>query len=159
MTYLYNGGNHVRAKRVKIVLVPYIARGFTLIELLVVMVILGITTSLLAPDMYSLLKLTQAKTEKTKIEALADLSIERSFFSASEVNLTFEENIVTVSQLTDNVSTPVIILKQVVSEYFVFEKTKIQIIHGEWLGPNTVSLAESPSKKLTDITLITTDVD
>jgi prepilin-type N-terminal cleavage/methylation domain-containing protein len=128
--------------------------GFTLIELLVVMVLLGLITSLLAPDMYSLLKRTQAKTELSKLRTLAQLSIERSFFSGSNLEIIFEENTVTINQLPDINAAEVTILKIITSEFFTFEDTIILISQGQWQGSKTVNLTKSPDDNLKQLVLL-----
>jgi len=134
------------------------AFGFTLIELLVVMVILGITSSLVAPNMYNIVKRTQAKTELEKIKAIASLSIEKSFFSASKITITFKEDTVEFSQQFNNsaLSTVVksIILRTIKSEYFTFEETHIVVLNGNWQGVTSVKLTKSPDNQLNKFTLV-----
>jgi len=131
--------------------------GFTLIELLVVMVLLGLTISLLAPDMYSLLKRSQAKTELSRIRTIAELSIERSFFASSNLEINFKENTVIINQLPDFNLTEVTILKTITSEFFTFEETNILISQGQWQGSKTVNLTKSPDDNLKQLVLLDED--
>lgn len=127
--------------------------GFTLIELLVVLVILGITSSLVAPDMYTIVKRTQAKTEIEKIKALAQLSVEQSFFSASQIDIVFKENIVKFIQ-TSHSSEDNKALKIVESNHFVFEEAQMAIHNGHWQGLKTVKILKSPDSNLKEFPLI-----
>lgn len=131
--------------------------GFTLIELLVVMMILGITSSLVAPDMFSIVKRSQAKTELEKIKALAELSIERSFFSASRLGIAFKDNTVVFSQLNDAITESNKILKTIESDFFTFEETNVVVNKGHWQGRYFVRLTKSPENKLTTLVLIDDD--
>jgi len=133
------------------------AFGFTLIELLVVMVILGITSSLVAPNMYSIVKRTQAKTELEKIKAIASLSIEKSFFSASKITITFKANTVEFSQQFNNsvlTTTKSKILRTIKSEYFTFEETRIVVLNGNWQGVTSIKLTKSPDNQLNEFALV-----
>ncbi|MBU2869355.1 prepilin-type N-terminal cleavage/methylation domain-containing protein [Colwellia sp. E2M01] len=128
--------------------------GFTLIELLVVMVILGITSSLVAPDMFAIVKRSQAKTELEKIKAIAALSIERSFFSSSKIAIKFSENKVTFSQNDNAVVPSNKTLKTIESSFFTFADTDIVIINGQWQGNEAVKITKSPENKLQEFVLI-----
>ncbi|MCJ8321001.1 MAG: prepilin-type N-terminal cleavage/methylation domain-containing protein [Colwellia sp.] len=127
--------------------------GFTLIELLVVMVILGITSSLVAPDMFSIMKRSQAKTELEKIKAITELSIERSFFSVSQLGITFIDNTVVFSQLKPSATVENKVLKTIESEFFTFEETHITINKGRWQGSHVVKLTKSPADKLKELVI------
>jgi type II secretion system protein H len=130
-------------------------RGFTLVELLVVMVILGLTSSLVAPDMFAIVKRSQANTELAKIKAITELSIERSFFAGNQVSITFKDNTVVFSQLDGSTVAKHKVLKTVTSEFFTFEDTVIRINKGKWQGKRLVALTKSPENKLTDFRLHT----
>lgn len=128
--------------------------GFTLIELLVVMVILGITSSLVAPDMYSIVKRSQAKTELAKIKAIVELSIERSFFSSSQIDIIFKDDTVAFSQLNRPIEKNNKVLKTIKSEFFTFEETHIIIKKGHWQGSNLVKMTKSSDNKLKAFVLL-----
>lgn len=128
--------------------------GFTLVELLVVMVILGLTSSLVAPDMFSMVKRSQAKTELEKIKAIAELSIERSFFASSKIEITFNDNTVVFSQLNNPIKKENKILRVIESEFFSFETSGVVINKGEWLGNHVIKLTKSPEGKLQEFSLI-----
>ena len=66
--------------------------GFTLIELLVVLVILGLSVSVVAPDMFKMLERVQKREEQMTISETLKLIKERSFFSASDYFITFKDN-------------------------------------------------------------------
>ncbi len=127
--------------------------GFTLIELLVVMVILGITSSLVAPDMFAIVKRSQAKTELAKIKAIAELSIERSFFSSSQMTISFKDNVVVFSVLNSAAEPENKVLKTIESEFFIFAETDIVITKGNWQGSHVVKITKSPANKLTEFVL------
>ncbi|XPF96142.1 type II secretion system protein [Colwellia sp. RE-S-Sl-9] len=127
--------------------------GFTLIELLVVMVILGLTSSLVAPDMFSIVKRAQAKTELEKIKAIAELSVERSFFSASTIDIIFKDNTVVFSQVNPLATEEINILREIESEFFIFEETHLVINNGRWIGSYNIKLVKSPENKLTTFAL------
>jgi prepilin-type N-terminal cleavage/methylation domain-containing protein len=131
--------------------------GFTLIELLVVMVILGITSSLVAPDLFSIVKRSQAKTELEKIKAISELSIERSFFAASQIGILFKDNTVIFSQLNQPVGIGNKVLKTITSEFFTFEETQVVINKGNWEGSALVKLTKSPDNKLKTFFLLKTN--
>jgi hypothetical protein len=118
------------------------------------MVLLGLTISLLAPDMYSLFERVQAKNELTKIKVVAELSVERSFFSGSNLEIIFEEKTVIISQVPDKNLTKPKILKKITSEFFTFEDTKILITQGIWNGSKVVNLTSSPHEKLNQLILL-----
>lgn len=119
------------------------------------MVILGITSSLIAPDMFSMVKRSQAKTELAKIKAIADLSIERSFFSASKFKITFKGNTILFSQVKDSKMLDDKILKTIESEFFTFEDRYIVINKGRWQGSHLVKVIKSPDNKLKELILFT----
>lgn len=127
--------------------------GFTLIELLVVMVILGLSSSLVAPDMFSIVKRAQAKTELEKIKAITELSVERSFFSASTIDIIFKDNTVVFSQVNPLAIEEISVLREIKSEFFVFEETHVVINNGIWIGSSNVKLVKSPENKLTTFAL------
>ena len=155
--------------------------GFTLIELLIVLVILGLSASLIVPDMYGMLKRSQAKTEIAKIKALATLSVERSFFGRATLELKFAGSRLEIKQLaTDDGDTNYAEdvddvddvddvedvedaediennlardLKELNSSYFVFAETTIKIVNGEWEGDKIVTLTASPDPQLTQLRL------
>ena len=129
-------------------------KGFTLIELLVVIVILGFSISLIAPDMYSLFNRVQAKNELSKIKVVAELSVEKSFFSGSNLEINFEENTVIIRHESDKSLIQPEILKKITSDFFTFEKTKIVISQGQWQGSKVVNLTSSPYKQLNQLTLL-----
>lgn len=133
---------------------PRIAKltGFTLIELLIVMVILGLSSALLVPDMFSMLQRAQAKSEIAKMRALATLSVEKSFFSGTTIDFQFEESTLTIKQEVEGGS-EARQLKVIESDYFVFEKTVISIVNGQWTGEKSVQLIGSPDNLLTELVL------
>lgn len=132
--------------------------GFTLIELLIVLVILGISMSLVAPDMFNTLQRSQAKNELLKYKAVAERSLEISFFSQSTLKLVFTEKkliIVTVPEGTeegDILTRP--IKKEYSSSFFVFEPKVFIINNGEWQGDATLVLKESPLVGTNELTLL-----
>lgn len=129
-------------------------QGFTLIELLVVLVIIGITISLIAPDMYKSLQQSQVKNEIAKINQLVDLSKERSFFSANIIELAFKENELVISEFTSKkMVSDKKELKRVLSSFFNFEETVINIQYGHWIGADRVNLVASPDESLTALVL------
>lgn len=128
--------------------------GFTLIELLVVLVILGITTSLVAPDMFAIVKRSQAKTELEKIKAIAELSVERSYFSASNITIEFKDNGVVFYQVTDGEIKPEKqILKAIESDVFIFESAKVAIVKGSLQGNPLIKITKSPDNNLNEFFL------
>ena len=66
--------------------------GFTLIELLVVLVILGLSVSVVAPDMFKMLERVQKREEQHTISETLKLLKERSFFSTHDYFITFKDN-------------------------------------------------------------------
>ncbi|GLX77589.1 hypothetical protein tinsulaeT_09290 [Thalassotalea insulae] len=131
----------------------YHSSGFTLIELMIVMLLLGVTTSLVAPDLYNNLQRSKLNTEKLKIRLLAELSVEHSFFSASELQISFEERTMSIHQLP-NESKKNKLLKKISSSYFDFEKTVITVSHGKWLGEKVVKFSQPFSEEIDSLRLI-----
>ncbi|WP_435235724.1 type II secretion system protein [Psychromonas sp. PT13] len=145
--------------------------GFTLIELLIVLVIMGLLASVLVPDMFGMLKRSEARTEIAKIKALTELSIERSFFGKSTIQLEFSSSEFKIIQLAeldnrtkqedteevDDVDEYARIdnrdLKALHSRYFQFEDTSIKIVNGEWQGDNIVKLLSSSELSLSQLRL------
>ena len=122
-----------------------------MIELLVVLVILGLSTSLLAPDMYGLYKRMQAKNELNNIKALVQLNKERSFFSHSNYEIRFSENEISAGPLADTTPEDTLKEQSFRTTFYRFDDKTLVINRGEWQATPNVKLLQAPNQVLLEI--------
>ena len=71
-------------------------QGFTLIELLIVLVILSLSVSIVAPNMFNIVERIQKQNEVKAVDGIVNLIKEVSFFSSSHYLLVSQNNQITV---------------------------------------------------------------
>lgn len=129
-------------------------RGFTLIELLVVMVLLGLTTSLLAPDMYKTFTKVKINGEISNVQSSVKLLVEESFFKSNHIKLLFKGRDILIQEVADSPNISSDYIDFFSAEYVQFEETSIQINKGKWEGSKVIKLTKGSVDQKDEIILL-----